>query len=53
MYLLLLRVMVDVAISVVSETIGLLVTHYGSSFMDFLGGFPIEKVPFDLKSFWI
>ena len=53
LYLLLLRVMVAVARSLVCETIGCLVTHSGRSFADFLVVFPLDPVPFDLQSFWI
>ena len=51
--LLFFRVMMYVAKYLVSETTGFLVTHYGISFADLLGGFPLEPFPFDLKSFWI
>ena len=43
----------DVVRSLVSETPGFLVNHYGSSFLEFLGGFPLEPVNFDFQSFWI
>ena len=45
--------MVDVARYLVSETKGFLVTHYGSSFENFLGGFPPEPFPFELHYFLI
>ena len=32
---------------------GFLVTHYGITLVYFLGGFPLDPVPFDLHSFWI
>ena len=48
LYFLLLRVMVDVVRSLVSETTGFLVTHSGSSLMDFLGLFPLEPFPVGL-----
>ena len=53
LYLLLLWVMVDVVRSLVSETTCLLVTHSGSSFVEFFDKFPLEPFPFDLQSFWI
>ena len=45
--------MVAVDISLVSETAGFLVTHYGSSSVELLCEFPIDPVPFDLQYFWI
>ena len=53
LYFLLLRVMVAVAIFLISERKGFLVTHYGISFADFLSGFPLDPVPFDLQYFMI
>ena len=53
LYFLSLRIMVDVVRSLVSESIGFLVTHSGGSFMDLLGVLPLEPFPFDLQSFWI
>ena len=53
LYFLLLRVMVDVVRSLVSDTTGFLVAHSGSSFVDFLGEFPLETFTFELQSFWI
>ena len=46
MYLLLLGFMVDVDRSLVSKTIGSLVNHYGSSFVQLLDEFPLESIPF-------
>ena len=43
----------DVVRSLVYETIGFLVTNHGSSFVDFLGGFPSDPFTFDLQSYWI
>ena len=37
----------------ISETTGFLGTHSGSSFVQFLGEFPLEPFPFDLQYFWI
>ena len=45
--------MLAVVSYLVSETTGILVTHSGISFLDFLGGFPSEPFPFDLQSFCI
>ena len=53
LYLLLLQVMVAVVIYLVSDKTGLLVTHSGSSFVEFLVGLPLELFPFDMQSFWI
>ena len=39
--------------SLVSETTGFIVAHSGSSFVDFLGEFPLEPFTFDLQSFWM
>ena len=41
LYFLLVRVVVDVVRYLVYETTGFLVTHYGSSFMEFLGVLPL------------
>ena len=43
----------DVARSLVYETTVFLVTHSGSSFTEFLSGFPLEPVTFDLQYFWL
>ena len=43
--------MVSIEISLVSETTGLLLTHYGSLFVDFLGGLPLDSFTFDLQFF--
>ena len=51
--LFLLQVMVAVDISLVSETTGFVVTNYGISFVELLGGFPLETVPFGMQYFWI
>ena len=53
LYFFLLRFMLAVAIYLVCETPVFLVTHYGSSFVEFLGGSPLEPVPFDLQYLWI
>ena len=53
LYLLLLRFMVAVVRSLVSDSTGFLVTHSGSSFMYFLGVLPLETFPVDLQSFLI
>ena len=45
--------MMDVVRSLVSETTGFLVTHYGSSFVDFFDEFPLYSFPFELQSLWI
>ena len=50
LYFFLLRVMVAVVRSFVSDTTGFLVTHYGISFMDFLGALPLELFPVDPQS---
>ena len=52
LYFLLFQVMVAVVRCLVSETTGFLVTHYGNSFMDFLGVFPLETFPVDQQSFF-
>ena len=50
---LLLRVVVAVVRSLVSDTTGFLVAHSGSSFLEFFGVLPLETFPVDLYSFWI
>ena len=35
------------------ETTGFLVTHSGSSFVEFFDEFSLDPFPFDLQSFWI
>ena len=53
LYFLLLQVMMDVDISLLSETAGFLNTHFGSLFVYFLDGLPLDPVTFDLQSFWV
>ena len=53
LYFVLLWVMVAVVRSLVSDTIGFLVTHSERSFVEFLGEFPLYPFTFDLQSFCI